>query len=156
MPNGDSYEKYLEELQKLLGENYEQAKAYTNLIMIAGYAGYFTIVNYCKDYLSNSFFVWSLFLMSISLIAFVSHEIYGMIINTIHLRKFHDALSDKDHYAENLQIYNKEIQKQKNKIGRIWSYHLYITLFCAILAVILFLIPLGVEAIRMIFYRMEL
>ena len=143
MSNEDQYLKYLDGLKKLSSENYSQAKSYTNLIMIAGYASYFAALNYCKPYLPLNLFLWSILFMSLSITLFVAHEIYGMISTTIALRKFQNALSDEKNYIQELEEYNKAAHKEKNRVGRIWSYHLYPTLLFAIIGLVLFLAPLA-------------
>ena len=143
MSQEDQYLKHLEGLRKLSGENYSQAKSYANLIIIAGYASYFTALNFCKLHLPLKLLLWSILFMSLSIILFVAHEVYGMISTTINLRKFQNALSDKEKYIQRLEELNKATDSEKNRIGRIWSYHLYPTLIFSIISLAFFLIPLA-------------
>jgi hypothetical protein len=151
MSNEDLNEKYFEGLRKLLSESYSQAKSYTNLIIVAGYASYFTAINYCKEHITTTLFLWSIMLMGISITLFVSHEVYGMISNTINLRKLQDALSDKVNYIKNLEAYSKTAQEEKIRIGRIWSYHLYPTVIFAILSLLLFMLPIIYKLLGQLF-----
>jgi len=143
MSQEDQYLKYLEGLRKLSAENYSQAKSYTNLIIIAGYASYFAALNYCKSHLPPKLLLWSILFMSLSIILFVSHEVYGMISTTINLRKFQDALTDKEKYIQMLEELNKATDNERNRIGRIWSYCLYPTLIFSVISLAFLLIPLA-------------
>lgn len=60
---------------------FTSAMAYTNLIIVGGYAAFFTIWSFMKDKLPETAMVWAALLMTISAILFVSFETYKMIIN---------------------------------------------------------------------------
>ena len=67
--------KVIEEHKKVLGAATERAIAYTNLITVAGYAGFFALWQITKDYLSRNQVLWSAVLMLTSLALFVLFEV---------------------------------------------------------------------------------
>lgn len=58
---------------------YDRGTAYTNLIVLAGYAGFFALWQMAQQHLSKSEQLWSALLMLISILAFVLFEIVKMI-----------------------------------------------------------------------------
>ncbi|HBB96752.1 MAG TPA: hypothetical protein DC054_15340 [Blastocatellia bacterium] len=83
---------------RIIAGAYEKANAYTNLIIVAGYAGLFAVWQFTKDNLSRKQTLISALLIIISLAIFVIFEIY------------------KAHYTSRLlRQYGKTVQDPKNK-----------------------------------------
>lgn len=72
---------------------YDKANTYTNLIMIAGYAGFFALWQMTKDYLGRKQTLSSALLMLISVVVFVVFEIYKAHYTSRILRRYQQALS---------------------------------------------------------------
>ncbi len=72
----EKVQKFIIELNAKL---FEKAQAYTNVIILAGYAGAFTVWSSTKQSLSAKANIVIAGLLAFSLLAFVCHEIYGMI-----------------------------------------------------------------------------
>jgi len=57
----------LEAQKELLAHTFSQAQAYTNVILVAGYAGFFAIWSFIKPELTKATVFWSGLLISLSL-----------------------------------------------------------------------------------------
>lgn len=67
---------------KISGALYDKAAAYTNLIIIGGYAGYFGLWQLTKDHLSKQQSLWSALLVLASLFVFIVFEVIKMVITS--------------------------------------------------------------------------
>lgn len=67
---------------KIVTAAYNQSVAYTNLILLAGYAGFFGIWQLTKEHLTQGQTLWSALLILVSLLFFVLFEIVKMILIT--------------------------------------------------------------------------
>lgn len=65
---------------KVVTATFDKAAAYSNLMLLAGYAGFFGLWQLTKDYLSKPQALWSAVLVLFSLAAFVIFEVVKMII----------------------------------------------------------------------------
>jgi len=77
-----AHEKIIDELLKIQAANYEKAAAYMNLIIVAGYAVFYTVWAKSDKYLSDALFVTSAFLMTLSVVfpATVITGVLGAVI----------------------------------------------------------------------------
>ena len=101
----ETHEKRIEETTKLLSALYDRAAAYTNLIIVAGYAGFFAVWGSVKSDLSKSEMLASAFCLSFSLMVFVFWEILVMLYTSRTLGNLNKTL----HSAENLCYFEIEI-----------------------------------------------
>lgn len=65
---------------KILSALYDKATAYTNLMVVAAYAGYFGLWQLTKEYLPKPFALWSALLMLVSVVTFVAVEVVKMVM----------------------------------------------------------------------------
>lgn len=69
---------FIEKQKEIVLSSYEQAKSYSNIIMMGGYAGLFAIWSFTKDDLAQ----WQTMLVGLlavlSVFSFVLFEIYGV------------------------------------------------------------------------------
>ena len=73
---------------RIIAGSYEKANAYTNLIILAGYAGLFALWQLTKDNLSRAQTLTSALLMLISIVIFVLFEIYKAHYSSGVLRRY--------------------------------------------------------------------
>lgn len=85
---------------KLINALYDKAAAYTNLIMIAGYAGFFGIWQMAKDHLGASQVLWSALLMLASVSVFVAFEVYKIITTARQQMARSEELYDERNHAD--------------------------------------------------------
>jgi hypothetical protein len=65
---------------KVLSATFDKSVAYTNLVILAAYAGYFGLWQLTKEYLTKEIALWSALLMLVSVIIFVAFEIIKMVV----------------------------------------------------------------------------
>jgi uncharacterized membrane protein len=114
-------ENYMLENQKeLLAHGFSQAQAYTNLILVAGYAGFFAMWSQVGEDLTKVSRFWSGLLIAISLSGFILWEIYGMIVRSRAMLEIGRAVAEPERYE---QLIKEQRLKQRDrviKIGRVW------------------------------------
>ena len=132
-------DSHKEQLKETLGNIYEKSTAYTNLVIIAGYASAFTIWQLTKHHmtLDQSMIVGSLLVLSVSL--FVAFEVYKMISNTFHLDKLGMIVTKYFDNSELQEAWSIAINANKTRSLRVWKYFLVPTVISAVLAAIFIL-----------------
>ena len=73
---------------RIIAGSYEKANAYTNLIILAGYAGLFALWQFTKDHLSRTQSTISALLLLTSIVIFVLFEIYKAHYTSRLLRQY--------------------------------------------------------------------
>lgn len=65
---------------KVMSAVFDKSAAYTNLMILAAYAGFFGLWQLTKDYLTKQFALWSALLMLASVVMFVLFEVIKMVV----------------------------------------------------------------------------
>lgn len=78
----ETAERIIDTQIKIVSASYDKATAYTNFIILAGYAAFFGLWSITKAYLSRDQVLWAALLMSTSAGAFVFFEVYKMAFVT--------------------------------------------------------------------------
>jgi hypothetical protein len=78
----------------IVSDSYEKMTAYTNLLMVAGYAGFFALWQMSKDFLTKTETLSAALLTLISLAIFVFFEIYRALEQMRLLRRYSNAFMD--------------------------------------------------------------
>jgi hypothetical protein len=126
---------------KILSALYDKAIAYTNLIIIAGYASFFAIWSFTKEYLSQQQVLWSAMIMTISIVTFIFFETIKMIVTSKALlardRALFDpaAKNDPNKILANLREYDLSAQKDIVWFAKFWNYILIVTVSTALVAI---------------------
>lgn len=132
--------KELIEAQKeILASTFSQAQAYTNLIIAAGYAGFFGIWSFVKDDLTRGTMFWSALLISLSLAAFIAFEIYGMYYRSVTLIGIANALDDAERFESLILRHRAEEKERAIVFGRLWLGVLSFTVVTGFLALFILL-----------------
>lgn len=74
----ETAEKIIDTQIKIVTAAYDKATAYTNFIIVAGYAAFFGLWSITKIYLSHDQVLWAALLMCMSAGTFVFFEVYKM------------------------------------------------------------------------------
>jgi len=77
---------------RIISGVYEKANAYTNLITVAGYAGFFALWQLTKENLTRTQSLVSALLMVVSITIFVIFEIYKAHYTSRLLRQYSEAV----------------------------------------------------------------
>lgn len=129
--------KMLEAHKELVAHAYSQAQAYTNLIMVAGYAGYFTLWGFIRDYLTRATEFWSALLLSVSLSGFVLWEVYCMYCRSQSLLSLSRPIKKPEHFKELLEKHESDERERDITLGRLWIFQLFFVAGTGFAAVII-------------------
>ena len=128
-------------LIKLASAMYDKAIAYTNLVIMAGYAGFFGLWSITKDNLTPKHVLWSALFILISISSFVTFETVKMIVNACFmfstnklLKRLPDAQTEKD-FVNILKEYEKTVKSKNVKFCYFWIFALIIIIPTALIGV---------------------
>ncbi|MES9852795.1 MAG: hypothetical protein ABW170_13325 [Candidatus Thiodiazotropha sp. L084R] len=115
--------------KELLSSSFSHAMAYTNTVVLGGYAAFFAIWNFTKPQLSNGQILLSALLMSVSLMSFVAFEIYGMVFRSKSILGLARAVSNPQQFVLLLQEHKENEQSKAIVYGRVWVAALAVSVF---------------------------
>lgn len=131
----EQHEKRIEVLIKILSAVYDKAIAYTNLVIIAGYAAFFAVWGTMKAQLSEREMLASAFCITLSLIFFVFWETLKMVITSRNSRGLLRVLqAPPDQFDTRLAEQQKGEQKLSVSLLRIWIIILFLTVIPGLVA----------------------
>ena len=117
----------LEGAIKVFTAIYSSARAYTNVVILAGYAAFFAAWGFLRNDIAHRASLWALFLMMVSAAVFVAFEVGKMIWISTLTRRFSKGLYNGNPLAA-LENLRKNEQREAVFIGRIWIWALIGTL----------------------------
>ncbi|MUH00365.1 hypothetical protein F7734_52095 [Scytonema sp. UIC 10036] len=132
----DRQKKIVSFLKDIQTRAYDKTRSYTNLVIAAGYAGFFAFWRSVKDDLPKITMLSSGLLITISLCIFISSEVYNMISDALYQRKINRMLRANNSANIINDIQNFE-QEHEEKSYCIWFWLLLPTIITAISGAIL-------------------
>lgn len=136
MTNDEAADKAKDRIVEMQSRIFDKAAAYTNLILIAGYASAFAIWNLTKALLSPKTTIAVALFLGLSLVCFIFFEVYKMVMNANYYSKFSVIMKDVNSPHDFLQKYKIfETNIHRNSVGfkKVWVFSLW---FCIITALI--------------------
>lgn len=128
---------------KYLQTAYEKAQAYANLVIFAGYGGFFGLWQITKDYLGPKQAIGAALLMLFSISFFVFFEVYKVHVRGRQLGRFQKLLSDPE-IKKSADSYNSAVnqfrdQEMKTEAGwqKTWQLFFYPTVIFGLLAILI-------------------
>ena len=118
----------VEQQKQILSHIYQKAISYSNLIILAGYAGIFGIWQFTHKILSNQMTILVALLTSCSLIIFVAYETWKMIAEAIFIRRINKIIEEKITPQERLSVWGQVFTEYARKQSKIWIFFLVPTL----------------------------
>ena len=115
-----------------LKENYSQAKAYFNLVIVAGYAGFFGLWKLADQNLSDGEKLWSALLLSVSLTSFVAWEVGQMIFTSRSMVGIAEATKDLPDFGRLIMEHGEREKERIRKLIHWWRIALLLTIFPAV------------------------
>ncbi len=88
----EEHDRRIETMIKVMSALYDKAAAYTNIIMAAGYAGFFAVWSNMKAYMSPTEMRVSALCMLVSLLVFVLWEVTKMILTSRNLHRLLEVI----------------------------------------------------------------
>jgi hypothetical protein len=114
------YEKQVQASLELMGRMHGNHVSYTNLIVVAGYAGFFTFWSTIKNDLPKWLYAVSGLLIIVSLLCFITWEVTKSIWGGLHLRRVEAQLTSRIPDEGTIFRFQKEIDAFDRKINHIW------------------------------------
>jgi hypothetical protein len=125
----------IEILIKIMSVSYDKAAAYSNLILIGGYAIFFTVWGKMYGELPPFNMKLSALFMSTSVLFFICWEIYKMIYYSNNLKGLHKITKETnpEKFFIDLKNYNLDEQEKNLRMVKIWYFVLIITIIPGVL-----------------------
>mgnify|MGYP001477421189 CR=1 FL=1 len=127
-------QEFVESQKKLVLSSYEQAKSYSNIIMMGGYAGIFAIWSFTKNDLEQWQSMTVGLLAILSVFSFVLFEIYGLWLRSTQTFALLDQLSKAEKLNKFPDNYAKEEMRRIETMAKVWPYFFFFTLGTGVLA----------------------
>lgn len=108
--------------KELLAHTYASANSYTNLIIAAGYVGFFTLWSSLIDKISMWAIASSGALILASLLMFISFELYKMVSKALAMKRLHSKLHNP--HANTLSDLQHIEREYALKQAKIWIWFL--------------------------------
>lgn len=134
----DQQEKIKKALIEINTKTFEKAQAYTNVIILAGYAGSFTVWTYTRASLPEKANITIALLLGMSLLTFVFWEIFAMCVRARELMRTRPLLAGDmppEKFFEALKTMQESEQKMQLWLLPIWLVILFITVATAFSAI---------------------
>ena len=128
----------IDTIKEIVTHSYTSGIHYTNLIIVAGYAAFFTVWKSMKEDLGKIVMLSSCLSVLISVILFIVAEIHKMASTTIFQRKFFTKFKDELPLTF-VDDYNKAAQKHNRYMFRVWLVYFLPTVLFGILGGLLLL-----------------
>jgi hypothetical protein len=125
---------------KIVTATYSQAAAYTNLVLLGGYAGFFGLWQLTKEYLARTQILCSALLILVSLLFFVLFEVAKMILvtkSTLRKAKVLESVDATSTPATTLAALREVESSLELSVGpfmRFWGVSVFVSLVTALLA----------------------
>ena len=119
----------MEFYNSFIANAYDKGSKYTNLIIVAGYASFFTFWSNVRNEVNIIDARLSVIYVVISVSFFIAWEILQMIVSSVTLQKLY-KLNDVPPAEFKIQMEQRKsaIKKSEASCGRFWIYQLLITI----------------------------
>lgn len=121
----DDLSEFIQEQKSVVSGTYEHAKQYANIIILGGYAGLFTIWNFSRDELIG----WQVMLVGlfslISLLAFISFEIFASWVRASQVNNQFAELEEAERLHEFPKNYGKDELQRTKRFMKVWPYFFF-------------------------------
>lgn len=144
------HSEQLEDVATLVSHTYDRAMAYTNLIIAAGYVGFFTAWTTLEPRQLDFWHNVAGLLMLVSLFVFAIWEVFKMVWTTYFFRQVIPLL-DADGPAQandNLQRIKRVESALNLWVGRFWFWALCATVGPGVTAGILLMVVFGIQIVQ--------
>ena len=116
---------------KLLTAAYSQAQAFFNVVIVAGYAAFFALWKLADPALGDLQELGAAFLLSFSLICFVTWQVAQMFITSRSLLGIATAVKDPVEFPRLIEEHNEQEAIRMRSLGRVWRVVLVLTILPA-------------------------
>lgn len=131
----DDFHEFIQDQKSMVSGTYEHAKQYANIIILGGYAGLFTIWNFSRDELIG----WQVLLVGlfslISLLAFISFEIFASWVRASQVNNQFAELEEAERLHEFPRNHGKDELERAQRFMKVWPYFFFTAVGFALVAV---------------------
>lgn len=113
----------LQAQKDLIREANQSAERYTSVIMVVGYAGLFTIWAQQKTEFTPATSFAAGILLSLSLLAFIAWEIYGMVIRSRSGFAMAKAVEDPELFHQRMREHREKTAEGMNGSQKLWVWN---------------------------------
>lgn len=138
-------DKNIAMMMQMAEKQMTHSTSYTNLILVAGYAGYFAFWSTLVTKLPSWLYALSGLLALLSLLLFISWEVTKMTWGTVHLNRINKMIIKTVRGPNVLQIIDAASSLHTVRINKLWLWFLVPTLISGIGAGLLLLGYFAVE-----------
>ncbi len=136
--------KQLEAQKELYAVMTSATANYTNIIIVAGYAGILSVLSSLSVKMQPIYLYVVGFFLVLSLGSFISFEIYKMISQTNHVNAVFSRMNARGvQPVDALDIVKKEINNFNVRNVKIWRFFLYFTIITGVIAALVLLYSLA-------------
>jgi len=129
----------IQEQKNMLQESMTSAQAYTNIIMVVGYAALFTLWTQTKGTLTAASTLSAGILIAVSALFFVGWEVFGMVVRSKINIALAKAVSDPFEYERRMMNFRDDQQAFARRFYPIWAVVVSIAVVFAIAGFIVLL-----------------
>jgi hypothetical protein len=125
-------EDILKANERLVTSSFDQAKAYSQIVLGIGYVSIFAAWSFAKEFISRDQALWSALLASLSVFVFVLFEVFSMFVTSRTLLALVAATQQPQNFHRVLEEWRKKDAKLVRSYGRCWVWCWF---FCVITGV---------------------
>ena len=129
-------QEFIQKQKELIITSHEQAKSYSNIIMMGGYAGLFAIWGFTKSNLAKWQSVSVGLLALLSVLIFVLFELYGLWLRSTQTFNLLSQLQKAERLNKFPDDYGKQELKRSETLAKVWPFFFFSALLTALLAAI--------------------
>lgn len=127
-------EEFIKKQKEVLASSYEHAKQYSNIIILGGYAGLFTIWNFTRESLEKWQVLTVGFCTLISLFIYIVFELYGAWLRSTQVNNQMKELLKAERLGQFPLEYGKSELARVQKFMAIWPYFFFGAILFALIA----------------------
>ena len=129
----------IEAQKELIAHAFSQAHAYTNLVLSAGYAGFFAIWSFLTPELTKAEVFWSALLVSISLSVFILWEVYQSYYRSRSMLSLAKTVEHPSRFEEALEEHRRSERTRIVNLKNWWVASLVLSVVPAFAGVLILL-----------------
>ena len=135
--NKEELQEFIQKQKEIVVSSYEQAKSYSNIIMMGGYAGLFAIWNFTKSYLLCWQAMTVGLLSVVSILTFVLFELYGIWLRATETTNLISQLQKAEKLDSFPSDYGKQELKRSQIFAKVWPFFFFTAVGTALFAALI-------------------
>ena len=130
-------QEFIQKQKEVIITSYEQARSYSNIIMMGGYAGLFAIWGFTKSNLEKWQSVSVGLLALSSVLIFVLFELYGLWLRSTRTFNLLSQLKKAERLDKFPDDYGKQELKSLEVLAKLWLFFFFSAIGTALLAALI-------------------